>query len=399
MKSNSGFFLKRLDSINLGLSVVMIFGALITFIDLLYGRTSIYYFCQFLYLLFFINAIPAIIRNFSKKAFWVCSMVAVFFFISKYFSSNLSVFEEAQRSIYLWSFPYFLLSACVINFESLFILLRRTALIVMCISILELFLVYAAGAFSYSQELGYQVLPTLTLYLLSFFNERKSIYLVPVVFSIIISLASGSRGPLLCIGLFVLLSFIVYYGISKKLIIISLLLILAYFVFSNVLFKLLGDSISFFTNSNFSTRSIELLLSGEIGEDSDRDLLRKVAINYIKEHPFIGSGVINDRIIIAQALGNSGDEIYGSYCHNFFLELMMQFGFIPGVFIICIFFKKVVGQFKYKKKYSTFMLLTALGIGLFPLLVSRSWITFSQFYFLVGVLVSFDNIKKNGQIN
>lgn len=87
-------------------------------------------------------------------------------------------------------------------------------------------------------------------------------------------------------------------------------------------------------------------------------------------------------------------SVWGCYCHNIFLELMMQFGLIPGLLIGCtilrrIFFK-ITGSDSY---FNIRLIIIFVSIGLFPLLVSRSWITYPFFYFLVGLL--FNPIFKN----
>ena len=393
--TNRGIFLRKYDSINMGLAAVMIFGAFITLIDSLYGRTFIYQFAQIVYLLFFLNALPAIIKNISKNAILVLVSVVMFFIFSEWASPMSSVFDEAQRSIILWSLPYFILGACITDFNNFVIWLRRASLAILAISVVQLVGVFSAASFFYSQELGYGVLPSLTLYSLTYVREWKTIFLFPVAVSIVVLFASGSRGPLLCALLFFVLTYVVKNGISKKLIATTAFLVFSYFVLLPIFMQLFVDMISVFSSNNFSTRSLELLVSGEIGADNEREELRKAAINYIQEHPFIGSGIINDRIIIAQQMGNFGDRIYGSYCHNFFLEIMMQFGLIPGILILIIFIKRLFVALKNSVSIANDVIIFAVSIGLFPLLVSRSWITFSEFYLLIGVLISYFSVKRH----
>ena len=61
--------------------------------------------------------------------------------------------------------------------------------------------------------------------------------------------------------------------------------------------------------------------------DTSRKEVWDIIWAQIKEHPFIGQGLCADRYILQ-------NNRYASYPHNFVLELLVQYGFVFGGFII-----------------------------------------------------------------
>ena len=200
---------------------------------------------------------------------------------------------------------------------------------------------------------------------------------------------SGSRGPLLCAIAGAVLAYSIIKGINRRDVYSFSLLFIVYVIYSVYRIEILTWILDIFNSMNVSVRSIEMLLYDDITNDDARNKLRSIATNYILEHPILGSGFINDRVYIySNYVMNKTATVYGSYCHNFFLEILMQFGLLPGIIIITIFIKKIVFTFKYaisqtEREY----LIVITTIGIFPLLVSRSWITFHLFYMVLGTLL------------
>lgn len=147
MRNNRGLFLKRFDSINMGLSALMVFGVVISLIDSIFGRGVIYNTTQYIYLLFFINALPALLKNFSLQTFFLILAVCGIYLFSVLIRTNSVVFDEAQRTILLWCMPGFLLASCVTDFEKLFKWLRLSSIIILLITIMQLFLFFLLQAF------------------------------------------------------------------------------------------------------------------------------------------------------------------------------------------------------------------------------------------------------------
>ena len=139
-----------------------------------------------------------------------------------------------------------------------------------------------------------------------------------------------------------------------------------------------------FVGKTFSMRTINRLLNHEFFEDSMRTLGYRVALDYIHEHPFLGCGVVNDRVLMNRAM-SAWEEIAGSYPHNFFLELGMQFGVLLGSVVAVIMLGIIVRCFLRCRDTEERLLAFALiCAGFVPLMVSGSYLTFSMFHTLFG---------------
>lgn len=384
---NRGLFIKKYDSVNLGIAAVLLYSTVVNYIDGAVGRDGIYQLTQLVYLFFFLNALPSALRKFSIKV--VLFLIALFliYVLSFMVSTNHSVFEEATRVIFLWCIPYFILSVGISDYDDLMKKLQWSSLIIMLFEYLRTFTL-SFSTETYSQELGYDALVPFIIFWMSFLREKKLLNLLPIIFSFALMLMSGSRGPLLCAILGVTLSYVLLQSFNKKLFVWIIIAGILFSIFSIYQYELLSWALDVFTGIDVSTRTIEKMLYGELGNDDARDTLRKVATESILRHPFIGLGFLNDRIYIySHYVMNYTATVYGSYCHNLFLEVMMQFGLIPGLIILVMFFRKLCTRVKRVSSLGEReLVILFVTIGLFPLFVSRSWLTFHSFYLLMGIM-------------
>ena len=376
------------------MAVTLLYVPLMSYIDGRWGRGSFYYGTQFLYFLSFLLAVPSALRSINNKV--VCFVLCFSFvlLLSYIVGTDSEVFSLSFRNICLWCAPYFILSISVRNYEDMMMKFKYVSVLMLLLGLLRTFTLDFSSD-TYSQDLGYDVLLPFIVYFLSFMREHRIWYLIPILVSFVLILMSGSRGPLLCAGAGAVLAYFILRGISKNVILYLFLVLLAYIFYVTYRVEILSWVLNAFESLDVSVRSIKMLLYGEIGDDQSRTHLRMIALNYIFDHPFIGSGLLNDRsYIYGQYIINKTATAYGSYCHNIFLEILMQFGLIAGIVIISIFMERIVNRIrcsasKVEKEY----IVVILTIGLFPLFISRSWITYHFFYLVLGMLLSSYNGK------
>ena len=144
-------------------------------------------------------------------------------------------------------------------------------------------------------------------------------------------------------------------------------------------------------------RNIEKLIKNDIEKDDIRELLRNTSFQYALDHPFWGTGLLNDRIFLYNIgfITSPTATVYGSYSHFFFAEVLMQFGLIPGCLLVFFLFRQLWTRiFKGTSVDEQNLFIISVTVGLFPLLVSRSWFTFPLFYFLLGLLFSAKSKKQ-----
>lgn len=372
--------------INIAVAVTLLYVPLMGYIEGQFGHNGIYHVVQGLYLLSFLFALPSIIKCINIKVILFVTSFSFFFLLSYLGKTDIDVFQQALRNIFLWCLPYFVLSFSVRNYEDIIRKFKYVSLLMLIIGYLRTFTLTFSSD-NYSQDLGYDVLLPFIVYFLALIKERKIWYIIPIVVSFALMLMSGSRGPLLCAIAGAILAYIIVNGINKKDIFILILISIICVIYNIYRIQILNWTLYFFSSLDVSVRSVEMLLYNDISDDQSRHRLRMIAINYILDHPFIGSGFINDRAYIySQYIINKTATVYGSYCHNFFLEIMMQFGLMPGLFVIVVFLKKIFSIIRHSiSKMEKEYIVIVLTIGFFPLLVSRSWITFHMFYMVIGL--------------
>jgi hypothetical protein len=253
---------------------------------------------------------------------------------------------------------------------------------------------------SYDQEAGYLCATSAIVFWIRYLTKQDYFCLLLLPLSILFILLSGSRGPLLTVSLGLLLSFF----ISKKIKVRYLIPLFVYFVLISILWFLLKDFIlqyliDFAEDNGLSTRTLEKLSSNEMSVDDSREKLKYLALSYLVENFPLGSGIFNDRLYIFTeyyASVSTKVDIFGSYCHNYFIELMMQFGLIVGALIglytLFIFGKNILNKESHVKCRLAMALF--LTIGFFPLFVSRSYLTFPFFYLLLGYCFSYKQVNE-----
>ncbi len=224
---------------------------------------------------------------------------------------------------------------------------------------------------SYNMSFSYALLlPILTLY------SKKNVYsLIAAAFLFITILAIGSRGAAIVFVLYVI------YDISqsnkKKAIIL--------FILSGVFLFMIPLLAQWLQNIGISSRTLNLLISGNINYMSGRDWIYNKMINVFWNNPLTGIGLFGDRFYL------------GTYSHNLILELFLNWGLIGATLIIFFFLSKIVLTFKQSDKNYKNILVKYFFAGVMPLMVSGSYLTDYDLGIFIGILflISKDNKKKN----
>lgn len=180
---------------------------------------------------------------------------------------------------------------------------------------------------SYDLSYGYKHLIVFSTFACVGFREKNKLYAIPCVISIVEILLGGSRGPLLGIGVALILLYLFHRTEMSKSIrvivltgvafVISLWLLLGV----NGIMVMAGKVLSVLTG-NSSSRTVEMLKNAQGTEDNGRLRLYKIAFGMIKDG-FWGYGAYGDRYVI-------GRTFWVGYTHNIILEMLIDFGWILG---------------------------------------------------------------------
>lgn len=171
---------------------------------------------------------------------------------------------------------------------------------------------YFRGVFtidSYNMPFSYAcLLPMVALY-----SHRKVYDIIMCIIMFMSILAIGARGPVLYFSIYVLID--LFQHKSKWRFVILIFIIL--FVFS------LPVIYYWLSSKGLYSRTLEMLLYGDISQDSGRHDIQVIFMRELNESPVFGIGLFGDRL-----------HLDIPYCHNLFLEILLDFGVFIGLFIL-----------------------------------------------------------------
>ena len=207
-------------------------------------------------------------------------------------------------------------------------------------------------------------------------------FLLSILFTIIMI---GSRGALVCFGVFILLDHMFRMFATWK---IGTKSVFGYIIgVCLLIFFSLNMNSQFFNDLFLESRTLNMISNDSFfTNDSGRNQIYSICIDYIIDNPAKGLGVFGDRLYLDKMLFLSDDV--GMYPHNLVLELFMQYGVVLGIlfcFIAAIvFYKAAKNIFRQKNNVLIDLFVFVLSIGLLPLMFSGSYIINNNFGVLMG---------------
>lgn len=179
---------------------------------------------------------------------------------------------------------------------------------------------------SYNLSLGYNTLIFVLAFIYSALEERKRMDIIGSAIGLIIILVAGSRGPFLDIGIFFIIYIMIKINNSRRKVILMTSVIIGVVLLWIGYPYLISGLAAILGRLNLSSRMVKKLLSGELLDSSNRDVIWAAAVDMIKKNP-LGYGAMGTRHVIYQ-------YIYVAHPHQFFLEILVDFGVIFGSIII-----------------------------------------------------------------
>ena len=214
---------------------------------------------------------------------------------------------------------------------------------------------------SYNMSFSYGCL----LPMVSFYRQRKLIDYLIAILLLVIVLAIGSRGAA------IVFIFYVFYDIfqsNKKWSLIFIVGIL-------LLFLSLPTLSIYLDTIGINSRTLTLLANGDINQDSGRSVIYNYFINLLNTHPLLGLGLFGDRVYLD-----------GYYCHNIFLEMLLNFGYLGVLFIWPVILIIIGWIYVNSNKINKNRIVCYTIVLIGPLLVSHSYLTYVEFGIYCGFL-------------
>lgn len=179
---------------------------------------------------------------------------------------------------------------------------------------------------SYSLSFGYNVLLFVLVFFYLALETKSAINWIGFLLGFFMVLLGGSRGPILDIGIFIILYIFIKINESKKKRMMMAIAAVGIGVFVIINKYIISTAASVMNQFGFSSRFVTMMLKGDVFDGNGRAIIWEAAVNMIKENP-LGYGAMGSRHVI-------GNLIFVGHPHQFFLEVLIDFGVIVGSALI-----------------------------------------------------------------
>jgi len=168
-----------------------------------------------------------------------------------------------------------------------------------------------------------------------------------------------------------------------------LLVIVLFVVFSGNFILEIENTLNSF---GLKSRVLNRIINASFFDNADRSNIQKMLMPYIFDN-FFGHGLYADRFLTA----------YGKYAHNFFLELLIDFGVIAGggmiIAIIISTVRAILLCVKKQMNYAMYFVIYSIVYIYFKFMISASYLESSECFFAIGIIVNIIRNKNNGVLN
>lgn len=337
-------------------------------------------FCNYLRIIFFKNVLC---RTPSSTIIVLCFLFS-FCFVSQIHNPDLFTSIEFPydyvRKTFIdflsYSLPCFIFCSLLRNPNALLSAFYRMAWILFVFSVFAFFLYISSHSSSYEYSMSYANSVGFSIFVFLFlaYESKKIYHIIASIILMICLIICGSRGPLISIASLLFVFFLSLKGSLN----VYFLRMTAFLVF---LFLIIQQS--FFTSSfiefldkfNVQSRTLRMLSTGVMNNDSGRSIYFSKVFEALNESPVLG-------------LGAFGGSVQVGLTHNLYLDIWANFGYFAGTFLIIFLFYNLFKIYRASPNYSFIILFFSLII--FP----RGFIGFDfwaskELWILFGLIVSF----------
>ncbi len=228
-----------------------------------------------------------------------------------------------------WPYIFYCIPAFIIGLSSSdynsehFSIISKISCLAIAASYLLLF-VYKAKDVQISEDamsLSYPVLLPVLFVTAHWFYKHSFIEMIFILAGFVYLIAMGTRGPLVIAVLFLAFCFV-----QKRkhpfitFVVICALLLLVFKTNLHIYFiSLIRDLV---VKLGYSSRILDSVLNQELIEDASRDELYKLLFSELAKRPFLGYGLFGEW------------QYYGWNAHNIYLEMVFEYGWPLGIFLI-----------------------------------------------------------------
>lgn len=244
---------------------------------------------------------------------------------------------------------------------------------------------------NYDLTFGYKLIFCCIVFLFFFLHQKRIFNLIASILSGLMVITDGSRGPILCLAVFLFLYMLVKIRDQQR--------------WKKTIFAFLGIGICCIglllwqsiipwlinkvSHMNVNSRTISMLVSGNIRSDTSRSAIYNLCLDIIRRQGPFGVGPFGDRVFIAP-------RYYWGYPHNVVLELILDYGWIVAIVIMAAIAVGILKLFKSlrEEELIVFSILLACSTKLF---ISSTYWAEAFFWGMLAWMINMLRMIKGGR--
>ena len=351
------------------------------------------YIIPFFYIVATLFCLRTIIKSTRIWDYFIVIALSIYFLNSYFwFPANATFMKEYESQFLYWCLPFYF-----VGITTFFSKCKRLLYVFSILAIFFQLLSLFSGGVKMSdggemEDMGraFGILPPVLFMIWQAVEYKSLLSQIIAVIGFLVVLFMGARGPLLVVVEFVALYVLFFYEFKHPVggrVIVVLLAIAGFSLIESSGVLLMGLSSSL----GFSTRILDFInKSGSASEmmldSSGRDIIYENLIDAIGKAPFWGYGPGADHIY---------SNYYEVYAHNIVLEMLIEYGLIPGSIILLSILILILFAIKKSNDHDTkVFVLICVCSGFLGLMTNRVYWTSSEFFFMIGICVA---VIRNGK--
>lgn len=304
------------------------------------------------------------------------------------YSDNQIYIISYLRNYFLLVFPYLIVGFVLYDYQNLFKYAKWLVPLAIISALVEYAITLSTTQMLSSDNMSfaYYILPSVIFALYFAFTNRTIFDVLLSIVGVLLVVAAGTRGPVLCVIFYIGLYLLLHFKSSRMIIAtVTSTIGLTWFVLSEYLIVFLQRLNNVFIKLGLSTRILDYLLLGNYFDISVRDTYFNTVLDAIMSRPFIGYGVFGDRSIL-QYIGAAPEGTVGTYVHNIFIEFLCHYGIILGSLILFgLTYFLIKSYLIERNNLKGEAILIILPMAIFKLFMSNSYLQEPYFWLLLGM--------------
>lgn len=225
-------------------------------------------------------------------------------------------------------------------------------------------------------NLAYVMLPHICWVFCYTFEYPSALNIITSIVGCIFLFALGSRGPMLCLLLLIMLYLLIFKQFKRP-VFARTIIVLATIVCIILFIPLVNLFAKISEDLNLSTRIFTRITEKSFFVSVGRDNIRELIFENLAVRPSVGFGLFGDRVLLD-----------GRYAHNIWLELCYDFGYLIGTsLLLAILFVFYIGMKRSRTGAERAFVLLLFCSCFMKLFLSGSFLNETGLFLLLGICV------------